>query len=64
MSFTSKSIKDLVGGKSILQNEILGDFGQESSSAPEKDEELPTRNLMLLSVSASPETLASARLDW
>ena len=37
----SKSIKDLVGGKSTLQNEILGDLQQEFASAPEKGEELP-----------------------
>ena len=36
-----RSIKDLVGGKSTLQNEIPGDLGQEFSSAPEKGEELP-----------------------
>ena len=35
----SKSIKDLVGGKSTLQNEILGDLQLEFSSAPEKGEE-------------------------
>jgi fatty acid synthase subunit alpha len=37
----SKSIKDLVGGKSTLQNEILGDLQLEFASAPEKGEELP-----------------------
>ena len=37
----SKSIKDLVGGKSTLQNEILGDLQQEFALAPEKGEELP-----------------------
>ncbi|KAJ3886618.1 hypothetical protein GG344DRAFT_81530 [Lentinula edodes] len=42
---TSKSIKDLVGGKSTLQNEILGDLQQEFSSAPEKGEELPLDEL-------------------
>jgi fatty acid synthase subunit alpha len=41
----SKSIKDLVGGKSTLQNEILGDLGQEFSSAPEKGEELSLEEL-------------------
>ncbi|KAH9945014.1 fatty acid synthase [Epithele typhae] len=41
----SKSIKDLVGGKSTMQNEILGDLGQEFSSAPEKGEELPLEEL-------------------
>uniref|UniRef100_A0A0W0EUQ4 Putative fatty acid synthase n=1 Tax=Moniliophthora roreri TaxID=221103 RepID=A0A0W0EUQ4_MONRR len=43
----SKSIKDLVGGKSTLQNEILGDLQQEFSSAPEKGEELPLEELGL-----------------
>ena len=41
----SKSIKDLVGGKSTLQDEILGDLGQEFSSAPEKGEELSLEEL-------------------
>ena len=41
----SKSIKDLVGGKSTLQNEILGDLQQEFISAPEKGEELPLEEL-------------------
>ena len=41
----SKSIKDLVGGKSTLQNEILGDLQQEFASAPEKGEELPLEAL-------------------
>ncbi|KAH8822971.1 fatty acid synthase [Flagelloscypha sp. PMI_526] len=41
----SKSIKDLVGGKSTLQNEILGDLQNEFSSAPEKGEELPLDEL-------------------
>lgn len=36
-----KTIKDLIGGKSTLQNEILGDLQQEFASAPEKGEELP-----------------------
>ncbi|RDB25744.1 Fatty acid synthase subunit alpha [Hypsizygus marmoreus] len=40
-----KSIKDLVGGKSTLQNEILGDLQQEFASAPEKGEELPLEEL-------------------
>jgi fatty acid synthase subunit beta len=42
---TSKAIKDLVGGKSTLQNEILGDLQTEFSSAPEKGEELPLDEL-------------------
>ncbi|KAJ1554524.1 3-oxoacyl-[acyl-carrier-protein] synthase, partial [Nowakowskiella sp. JEL0078] len=38
----SKSIKDLVGGKSTLQNEILGDFGAEFGNVlADKSEELP-----------------------
>jgi fatty acid synthase subunit beta len=41
----SKSIKDLVGVKSTLQNEILGDLHQEFASAPEKGEELPLEEL-------------------
>ncbi|OLY80881.1 Fatty acid synthase subunit alpha [Smittium mucronatum] len=37
---TSKSIKDLVGGKSTMQNEILGDLQKEfPSQVPEKSEE-------------------------
>ncbi|KAI9886836.1 MAG: 3-oxoacyl-[acyl-carrier-protein] synthase [Watsoniomyces obsoletus] len=35
----SKAIKDLVGGKSTLQNEILGDLGKEFGSTPEKPED-------------------------
>jgi fatty acid synthase subunit alpha, fungi type len=41
----SKSIKDLVGGKSTLQNEILGDLQMEFASSPEKGEELPLQEL-------------------
>ena len=41
----SKSIKELVGGKSTLQNEILGDLQLEFSAAPEKGEELPLEEL-------------------
>jgi fatty acid synthase subunit beta len=41
----SKTIKDLVGGKSTMQNEILGDLQQEFASAPEKAEELPLEEL-------------------
>ncbi|KAH7913599.1 hypothetical protein BJ138DRAFT_606981 [Hygrophoropsis aurantiaca] len=40
-----KSIKDLVGGKSTLQNEILGDLQLEFTSAPEKGEELSLEEL-------------------
>ncbi|KAK9347028.1 3-oxoacyl-reductase [Lipomyces starkeyi] len=41
----AKAIKDLVGGKSTLQNEILGDLGKEFGSAPEKAEETPLEEL-------------------
>ena len=41
----SKSIKDLVGGKSMMQNKILGGLQQEFLSAPEKAEELPLEEL-------------------
>ena len=41
----SKAVKDLVGGNSKLQKEILGDFQAEFSSAPEKGEELPPDEL-------------------
>ncbi|KAH9856627.1 fatty acid synthase [Lenzites betulinus] len=41
----SKSIKDLVGGKSTMQNEILGDLQLEFTSAPDKGEELPLEEL-------------------
>ncbi|EJU05022.1 fatty acid synthase [Dacryopinax primogenitus] len=41
----SKTIKDLVGGKSTLQNEILGDLQLEFGSAPEKGEEMPLEEL-------------------
>ncbi|KAF9532470.1 fatty acid synthase [Crepidotus variabilis] len=41
----SKTIKDLVGGKSTMQNEILGDLQQEFAGAPEKAEELPLEEL-------------------
>lgn len=42
----SKAIKDLVGGKSTLQNEILGDLQKEfSNTVPEKAEETPLEEL-------------------
>lgn len=42
----SKAIKDLVGGKSTLQNEILGDLQKEFTNAvPEKSEETPLDEL-------------------
>ncbi|KAF9215697.1 3-oxoacyl-[acyl-carrier-protein] synthase [Podila verticillata] len=43
----SKAIKDLVGGKSTLQNEILGDLQKEfgGSGFPEKGEEAPLEEL-------------------
>ncbi|KAL2754261.1 hypothetical protein ACRALDRAFT_1063161 [Sodiomyces alcalophilus JCM 7366] len=40
-----KAIKDLVGGKSTLQNEILGDLGKEFGSTPEKPEDTPLDEL-------------------
>ncbi|KAI9769934.1 MAG: 3-oxoacyl-[acyl-carrier-protein] synthase [Geoglossum simile] len=41
----TKAIKDLVGGKSTLQNEILGDLGKEFGSTPEKPEDTPLNEL-------------------
>ncbi|KAK6518387.1 3-oxoacyl-[acyl-carrier-protein] synthase [Arthrobotrys conoides] len=41
----SKAIKDLVGGKSTLQNEILGDLQKEFGSTPEKPEDTPLDEL-------------------
>ncbi|KAJ4560110.1 beta subunit of fatty acid synthetase [Exophiala dermatitidis] len=41
----SKAIKDLVGGKSTLQNEILGDLGKEFGNTPEKPEDTPLDEL-------------------
>ncbi|TPX12030.1 uncharacterized protein E0L32_007333 [Thyridium curvatum] len=41
----SKAVKDLVGGKSTLQNEILGDLGKEFGSTPEKPEDTPLDEL-------------------
>ncbi|KAL4904244.1 hypothetical protein BDW74DRAFT_155359 [Aspergillus multicolor] len=41
----NKAIKDLVGGKSTLQNEILGDLGKEFGSTPEKPEDTPLDEL-------------------
>ncbi|CAN6674507.1 fatty acid synthase subunit alpha [Trichomonascus vanleenenianus] len=41
----SKAIKDLVGGKSTVQNEILGDLGKEFGATPEKPEETPLSEL-------------------
>ncbi|KAL4780488.1 hypothetical protein BJX76DRAFT_337894 [Aspergillus varians] len=41
----NKAIKDLVGGKSTLQNEILGDLGKELGSTPEKPEDIPLDEL-------------------
>jgi fatty acid synthase subunit beta len=44
----SKTIKDLVGGKSTMQNKILGDLQQEFTSAPGKRKNFRLRNLVLL----------------
>ena len=41
----TKTIKDLVGGKSTLQNELISDLQLEFGSAPEKGEELPLDEL-------------------
>ncbi|CCX08324.1 fatty acid synthase-like protein [Pyronema domesticum] len=41
----SKAIKDLVNGKSTLQNEILGDLQKEFGSTPEKPEDVPLDEL-------------------
>jgi len=41
----SKTIKDLVGGKSTVQNEILGDLGKEFGNTPEKPEDTPLEEL-------------------
>jgi fatty acid synthase subunit beta len=41
----AKSLKELSGGKSTLQNEILGDLQVEFISAPEKAEDLPLDEL-------------------
>lgn len=41
----SKSIKELVNGKSTLQNKILGDLQLEFTSVPERGEELPLEEL-------------------
>jgi fatty acid synthase subunit alpha len=41
----SKAIKDLVNGKSTVQNEILGDLGKEFGATPEKPEETPLEEL-------------------
>lgn len=37
----SKTIKDIVNGKSTIQNEILGDLGKEFGATPEKPEDTP-----------------------
>ncbi|EEP77704.1 fatty acid synthase alpha subunit [Uncinocarpus reesii 1704] len=41
----NKAIKDLVGGKSTLQNEILGDLGKEFGSTPDRPEDTPIDEL-------------------
>ena len=60
MRFLSKTIKDLVGGKSMLQNEILGDLQQEFASAPEKGKELPLEEPGSALTVASMEAWANA----
>lgn len=41
----SKAIKDLVNGKSTIQNEILGDLGKEFGLTPDKPEDSPLEEL-------------------
>lgn len=41
----SKSIRDLVGGKSVMANEIQADLLQEFGNMPERGEELPVEEL-------------------
>jgi fatty acid synthase subunit alpha len=54
----SKAIKDLVGGKSTLQNEILGDLQKEFNNAvPEKSEETPLDELGAAVNNSFPGTL-------
>lgn len=54
----SKAIKDLVGGKSTLQNEILGDLQKEFNNAvPEKSEETPLDELGAALNNSFPGTL-------
>lgn len=40
-----RSIKELCGGKSTLQNELLGDFGKEFGTLPDAPEDLPLASL-------------------
>ena len=40
-----KTIKDLVGGKSTVQNEIVGELGKELGNLPEKPEDMPLQEL-------------------
>ena len=40
----SKSIQDLVGGKSILQNEILGGLNLKFTATPRKARNFPAMN--------------------
>lgn len=54
----NKSIKDLSGGKSTLQNEILGDFQKELGKLEaEKAEELPLKELATSISNGFPGTL-------
>ncbi|RDL30472.1 Fatty acid synthase alpha subunit [Venustampulla echinocandica] len=43
----TKNIKQLVGGRSTLENELVGDIGTEFGSTPERPEELPLDELCL-----------------
>ncbi|KAK4234871.1 hypothetical protein C8A03DRAFT_37321 [Achaetomium macrosporum] len=42
---TSKSIKELCGGKSTIENEVVGDLHNEFSSIPERPEDIPLKDL-------------------
>ncbi|KAK9781108.1 putative Fatty acid synthase alpha subunit hexA [Seiridium cardinale] len=41
----SKSIKELCGGKSTLQNELVGDFSEEFAGFPDRAEDAPLQDL-------------------
>ncbi|KAI9745829.1 MAG: hypothetical protein M1818_000510 [Claussenomyces sp. TS43310] len=50
---TKKTIKQLVGGRSTLENEIIGDLGAEFGSTPERAEEMALESLVQ-SLQSSP----------
>ncbi|CAP73343.1 uncharacterized protein PODANS_2_7310 [Podospora anserina S mat+] len=45
---TSKSIKDLCGGKSTLQNELVGDLHAEFGLLPDRPEDIPLKDLGII----------------